>query len=75
MGQNGLVTWILAVIGSLFVGVLAVRGFQHWAKKEWGALITHLAGGAVVAVMVFTPQQAVNILKFIGAKIATVFTG
>ena len=44
-------------------------------KKEWGALITHLAGGSVVAVMIFTPNQAVTILKFVGAKIATVFTG
>ncbi|MFJ4700540.1 hypothetical protein ACIP5N_21825 [Streptomyces sp. NPDC088768] len=74
-GDDALVSWILAIVGSLFVAVLAVRGFGHWMKKEWGALISHIVGGAVVAVMIFTPTQAVNILKFIGAKIATVFTG
>lgn len=75
MSDNGLVSWILAVVGSLFTAVLAVRGFGHWMKKEWGQLITHIVGGAVVAIMIFTPNQAVTILKFVGAKITTVFTG
>ncbi|MEO3976775.1 hypothetical protein [Streptomyces sp. CAU 1734] len=75
MGENELVSWILAIVGSLFVAVLAVRAFGHWMKKEWGALITHIVGGAVVAVMIFTPQQAVTILRFIGGKFASVFTG
>ncbi|WP_217225954.1 hypothetical protein [Streptomyces anulatus] len=68
-------SWILTVVGSLFAAVLAVRGFGHWMKKEWGALITHIVGGAVVAIMIFTPNQAVTILKFVGSKITTVFTG
>ncbi len=75
MSDNGLVSWILTVVGSLFAAVLAVRGFGHWMKKEWGALITHIVGGAVVAIMIFTPNQAVTILKFVGSKITTVFTG
>ncbi|MFK0296342.1 hypothetical protein ACIQU6_38525 [Streptomyces sp. NPDC090442] len=74
-GNNPLVSWILTVVTSLFVAVMAVRSFGHWARKEWGALITHVVAGAVVAVMVFTPDKAVNILKFIGGKIATVFNG
>ncbi|GGU39358.1 MULTISPECIES: hypothetical protein [Streptomyces] len=74
-GDNALVTWILAVVGSLFAAVLAVRAFGHWFKKEWGALISHIVGGAVVAVMIFTPTLAVTILKSVGAKIASVFTG
>ncbi|MEV6421848.1 hypothetical protein [Streptomyces sp. NPDC051662] len=75
MENNALVSWILAIVGSLFVAVLAVRAFGHWAKKEWGALITHTVGGAVVAFFVFSSAQAVTILKTVGAKIATVFTG
>ncbi|MFD7553565.1 hypothetical protein ACFV9E_03365 [Streptomyces sp. NPDC059835] len=74
MGQNPLVSWILTIVGSLFVAVLAVRAFGHWAKKEWGALITHTIGGAVVAFFVFNSDQAVTILKMIGGKIASVFT-
>lgn len=75
MGGNGLVSWALTIVGSLFGLVLGVRGFQHWMKKEWGALITHLAGGAVVAFMIFSPDQAVTILKLIGSKLASIFTG
>ncbi|MFF9785674.1 hypothetical protein [Streptomyces nigrescens] len=75
MGDNGLVSWVLSIVGSLFGAVLAVRGFGHWMKKEWGALITHIVGGAAVAVMIFTPNQAVAILKFVGGKLATIFTG
>ena len=75
MAGNGLVSWALAIVGSLFGLVLGVRAFGHWAKKEWGALITHIAGAAVVAYMVFSPDQAVTVLKLIGSKIASVFTG
>ncbi|GLF98286.1 hypothetical protein [Streptomyces yaizuensis] len=75
MENNALVSWILAIVGSLFVAVLAVRAFGHWAKKEHGALITHIVGGAVVAFFVFSSAQAVNILKSVGAKIASVFAG
>ncbi|WP_331752853.1 hypothetical protein OG440_38635 (plasmid) [Streptomyces sp. NBC_00637] len=75
MGGNSFVDYALAIVASLFGLVLAFRGFMHWMKKEWGALVTHIAGAAVVAVMIFTPNQAVTILKFVGAKIATIFTG
>jgi hypothetical protein len=75
MGGNGLVSWALTIVGSLFGLVLGVRAFQHWAKKEWGALITHMAGAAVVAFMIFSPDQAVTILKLVGSKLASIFTG
>ncbi|WP_372412588.1 hypothetical protein [Streptomyces luteireticuli] len=75
MGGDSLVQWVLAIVGSLFGAVLAVRAFGHWMKKEWGALITHCLGGAVVAVMIWTPNTAISILKTIGGKIAAVFTG
>lgn len=74
-GNNGLVSWALTIVGSLFGLVLAVRSFGHWAKREWGQLITHVAGAAVVAYMIFSPNDAVTLLKSIGAKIASVFTG
>jgi hypothetical protein len=76
MGEtNPLVQWILTIVGSLFVAVLAARAFGHWAKKEHGALITHIVGGAVVAFFIFSPNQAVTILKMVGTKLASVFTG
>ncbi|MEY9839509.1 TcpD family membrane protein [Streptacidiphilus sp. EB103A] len=75
MAGNSLVSWALTIVGSLFGLVLGVRAFGHWAKKEWGALITHFVGAAVVAFMIFSPDQAVTILKLIGAKLASVFTG
>ncbi|MFJ4679161.1 hypothetical protein [Kitasatospora sp. NPDC088783] len=70
---NDLVTWIKTLVGTLFGAVLAVRAFQHWAKKEWGAFITFVVGGAVAALMIFQTDQAIAILKFLGDKIASVF--
>ncbi|MER0477031.1 hypothetical protein ABR737_01430 [Streptomyces sp. Edi2] len=76
MGEtNPLVSWILTTVGSLFIAVLAVRAFGHWAKKEHGALITHIVGGAVVAFFIFSSTKTVAILKMLGEKLASVFTG
>lgn len=75
MGGNGLVSWVMTILSSLFGLVLAARGFGHWAKKEWGALVTHLIGASVVAFTIYSPAQAVAILKTIGTQIASVFTG
>lgn len=66
---NELKTAILAVIGNLFVAVLAVRAFGHWAKKEWGQMITHILGAAVVALIIWETEKATGMLKFIGEKL------
>ncbi|MFF8786912.1 hypothetical protein [Streptomyces sp. NPDC015125] len=76
MGEtNPLVSWILTITGSLFIAVLAARAFGHWAKKEHGALITHIVGGAVVAFFIFNSSKAVTILKMVGEKLSSIFTG
>ncbi|MFI0742470.1 TcpD family membrane protein [Streptomyces sp. NPDC021100] len=66
---NDLKTAILTVVGNLFVAVLAVRAFGHWAKREWGAMVTHILGGAVVGFIIWEPQKAIEVLKFIGSKL------
>lgn len=66
---NELKTAILTVIGNLFVAVLAARAFGHWAKREWGAMVTHILGGAIVGFFIWDSQKAIEVLKFIGQKL------
>ncbi|MEU5430780.1 hypothetical protein AB0H73_34980 [Streptomyces olivoreticuli] len=68
---NELKTAILTVVGNLFVAVLAVRAFGHWAKNEWGAMVTHILGAAVVGFIIWDSQKAIEVLKFIGQKLTS----
>ncbi|MGW1976658.1 hypothetical protein [Streptomyces sp. NPDC001889] len=75
MGGSSLASWIITIVGTLFGAVLAVRSLGHWARSEWGALVTHLIGAAIAAFAIFNTDKAIDVLSAIGDKIASVFTG
>lgn len=60
---SGLRTWVLAIVGTLFVIIFAVRAVLGWARKDWGELIGFFAAGIFVAWVVFFPDDAVNTMK------------
>ncbi|GGX46214.1 hypothetical protein [Streptomyces noursei] len=72
-GNNALTTYVLSIVASIFGAVLAVRTFGHWGKSEWGKLVTCLIGGAIAAFCIFKTSQAIQILSYLGSKIATIF--
>lgn len=73
MGGNSLASWVITIVGTLFGAVLAVRSFGHWARSEWGKLITHLLGAAVAAMAIFNTERTIAILTFVGGKVFSIF--
>ncbi|MEV6681246.1 TcpD family membrane protein [Streptomyces erythrochromogenes] len=62
-----------AIVGALFSLVLLWYGFEHWMKRAWGMLITHIAGAAVVAYILYKPEAAMSLLQSLGDMIAAFF--
>lgn len=64
MTGSGLADAILVILGNIFVIILAGRGIQLWAKKEWGEMIGFLAGAVVVAAFIWLPDQMISLLQW-----------
>lgn len=59
----GIKDWALAIIGNLFIVILVVRAVSHYAKAEWGALMTSVAAAIVLVGFIYFPDQVISILK------------
>jgi uncharacterized membrane protein (DUF2068 family) len=62
--------WILIVVGNVFMAFLAVRGFGHWLKKEWGEMITMFVAAIFLAAAIWAPDAVKGILTGIWNKVA-----
>lgn len=60
---SGIKEWVLAIVGNLFIVVLVVRMVSHYAKAEWGALMTSLAAAIVLVGFIYFPDDVISILK------------
>jgi hypothetical protein len=68
---SSLKTAILGICGTIFVIMLAAKVLNAWAEEKYGKMVTLLVAGAVVAFVVFFPDQAVAVLKNIGSSIGS----
>ena len=64
----GVKGWILAIVGNLFIVLLVVRAVSHYARQEWGQLLTSLAFAIVLVGMIYFPDQVISILKTVWSK-------
>lgn len=64
MTGAGLTDAVLLILGNIFVIILAGRGLQLWAKKEWGEMVGFLAGAVLIAAFIWFPDQMINMLQF-----------
>lgn len=66
---SGLKTWVLTIVGTLFIVIFVVRAVVHYAAKDWGQLIGFVVAGIFVAWIVFFPDSAVTTLKNLAQQI------
>ncbi|MGA5134479.1 hypothetical protein ACPCTO_32270 [Streptomyces olivoreticuli] len=61
--------WVITVAGNVFLIILIVRGIGHYAKREWGGLITHVMAGVVVAGFVYASDVTKTVLVDVWTKV------
>ncbi|HEX5495850.1 MAG TPA: hypothetical protein VFX70_14865 [Mycobacteriales bacterium] len=66
---SGLKTWVLTIVGTLFIVIFVIRAVVHYAAKDWGQLIGFVVAGIFVAWIVFFSDSAVTTLKNLAAQI------
>lgn len=60
---SSLKDWVLVFAGNIFIVVLAIRAVGHYAKREWGELVTSLLAAVFIAGVIYANDQTMTILK------------
>lgn len=66
---KGLSDWIVTVGQNVFVALFVVGAVRNFIKKAWGPFVTLFAAGALVAWVIYYPDQVVSVLKNFGIEI------
>ena len=66
---DGVKTMVLAAAGTLVAVILIIRIVSAYAKKNWGEIITEIAGVVVVLWFVSSPDSAIGTLNTIRQSI------
>jgi len=66
---DGVKTMVLAAAGTLVAVILIIRIVSAYAKKNWGEIITEIAGVIVVLWFVSSPDSAIGTLNTIRQSI------
>lgn len=61
--------WVIIVAGNIFIVVLVVRMVSHWAKREWGDLLTNLLVAVFIAWIVYSTDTFISFLRWAAGKI------
>ena len=61
--------WVIIVVGNLFIVVLVVRMFSHYAKREWGELLTNFLVAVFIAWIVYSTDTFIEFLKWAANKV------
>lgn len=63
-------TWILVVLGNVFIAIAAVRFFGCWVKKDYGEMITMAVAAVLLVGFIWFPDPTITIFKGIWNKVA-----
>lgn len=55
--------WVIAILGNIFIIIMAVRMVGHYTKREWGELIGNVIMAVIVAAIVYMPDQFIGLLR------------
>ncbi|MFI1621865.1 TcpD family membrane protein [Streptomyces lydicus] len=62
-------TWVLVIVGNVFIAVLAIRMLGHYAKREWGDMVTSFIGAVILAGIIYFPDGFITLLKTLWQKV------
>lgn len=55
--------WVLVIAGNIFIVILVFRALGHYAKKEWGELLTTVLAAVFIAGVIYANDQTMTLLK------------
>lgn len=61
--------WIVTVAQNAFIALFAIGAVKNFSKKAWGAFVSLFVAGALVAWVIYYPDQVVTLLKNFGIEI------
>ncbi|MFI9005523.1 MULTISPECIES: hypothetical protein [Streptomyces] len=67
---ESLKTWVLLVVGNIFIAFLAIRAVGHFIKKEWGEMVSLLVAAVFVGGIIWAPTVVKDMLLGIWNKVA-----
>lgn len=62
--------WVITIAGNIFIVILLFRVLAHYAKKEWGELLTNLLVAVFIAWIVYSNESFIAFLTFMWGKFA-----
>lgn len=62
--------YVIILAGNIFIVILVIRMISHWAKREWGELLTNFLIAVFIAWIVYSTDTFINFLRWLANKIA-----
>lgn len=61
--------WVIIVAGNIFIVILVIRMISHYAKREYGELITNLLIAIFIAWIVYSTDTFISFLQWVANKV------
>src|SRR5690625_7750646 len=62
--------WVIIVAGNIFIVILVVRMISHYAKREWGDLLTNFLVAVFIAWIVYSTDTFIGFLRWVAEKVS-----
>src|SRR5690625_6405370 len=60
--------WVIIVAGNIFIVILVVRMISHYAKREWGDLLTNFLVAVFIAWIVYSTDTFIGFLRWVAER-------
>lgn len=62
--------YVIILAGNIFIVILIVRMISHYAKREWGELLTNFLIAVFIAWIVYSTDTFITFLRWLATKIS-----
>ena len=62
--------YVIILAGNIFIVILIIRMISHYAKREWGDLLTNFLVAVFIAWIVYSTDTFINFLRWLANKIS-----
>lgn len=62
--------WVILIAGNVFIVILIFRMISHYAKREWGELLTNFLIAIFIAWIVYSTDTFITFLKWLANKVS-----
>lgn len=62
--------YVIILAGNIFIVILIVRMISHYAKREWGELLTNFLIAVFIAWIVYSTDTFINFLRWLANTVS-----